>query len=198
MAIYSRYSKVLEANGSSMSIRAALQLINQELGSYFEGQEGELDPESRFCLALYAQCGFSEMKYGQADVEFRAKGTSDKKLVSAGVLYAQKGVVRLLERAELPEKSKDAGGTILWLLTQRLTKALETGGKAACVSIVAAAPGGAPDRAKALAYRLFIMAEKKGWAQEALAYNSLVIAWPEIQAQVGDIEKQKPVQATLF
>lgn len=124
----------------------------------------------------------------------RAKDTSVAKLASAGVLHAQKGLVRLLERADLPDKSKGSG--MLWLFTQRLTRALETGGVAACADMVAAAS--ASDRAKALAYRLFTLAEQKGWAREALAYNNLVIAWPEIQAKAAELKEQTPVQTKLF
>jgi len=194
MAVYSRYDQVLEAHGGVMSVRTALGLINEEVDNYFTEQEGELDPETRFCLALYAQNAFNDVKFGEADVLARAKNTSVDKLASAGVLHAQKGVVRLLERADLPDKPKGPG--ILWLFTQRLTRALETGGEAACAALVAAAS--ASDRAKALAYRLFILAEQKGWAREALAYNNLVIAWPEIQAKAAKLKEQTPVQTTLF
>ena len=200
MAVYSRYAKVLEADSSIMKVRSALQLINQELGSYFEGQEGELEPESRFCLELYSQCAFNAIKFGEADVLARAKNTSVDKLAAADVLYSGKGVVRLVERADLPDKPKGENGKILWLLTQRLTRTMETGGGgvAACADIVAATSGGAPDRPKALAYRLFTLAEKKSWTQEALAYNSLVIAWPEIQAKVAEMKTVQVVQEKLF
>jgi len=197
MAVYSRFAKVLEADGKPMSIRSALAIINQELDLFLTGQDGELDAESRFCLDLYSQFAFNEMKYGEADVLARAKSTAVDKLAAQGVLLAQKGIVRLLERAELPDSAK-AGEKILWMLTQQLTRALETGGIAACAEIVASPWGGGADRAKALAYRLFTIAEQKGWAQEALAYNSLVIAWPEIQEQVVRMKEVKPVQATLF
>lgn len=106
-----------------------------------------------------------------------------------GVLYAQKGVVHLLERAELPDKTLDSEKT-LWLLTQQLTRAMETGGVEACAEIVAGMFSSGADRAKALAYRLFTIAEQKGWAQEAYAYNSLVIAWPDIQARVAGYTKR--------
>ena len=44
---------------------------------------------------------------------------------------------------------------------------------------------------KALAYRLFTIAERKGWAQEAYAYNSLVIAWPEVQAKAAELKSRR-------
>ena len=137
------------------------------------------------------------MKFGEADVLARAKNTSVEKLASHGVLYAQKGIVHLLERSELPTKTHDSEKT-LWLLTQQLTRAMENGGVAACAEIANAIFGSGAERANALAYRLFTIAEQKGWVQEAYAYNSLVIAWPEIQAKVAEMESVQPVQCRLM
>ena len=55
IGVYSRYRSVLEADGKPMSVRAALQIINQELDSFYNEQEGELDRESRFCVELFSQ-----------------------------------------------------------------------------------------------------------------------------------------------
>jgi len=197
MAVYSRYSKVLEADGSTMSVRSALQIINQELDLYFSEQDGELDRDSRFCVELYSQCAFNDMKYGDADVLARAKNTSVEKLAGRGILYAQKGVVHLLKRDEIPEKV-NSSESIIWLLTQQLTRALEKGGINACAEIVASLMGSNAEQAKALAYRLYTIAERKGWAQEAYAYNSLVIAWPEIQSKAAELQSFKPEQLTIF
>lgn len=197
MGVYSRFSKVLEADGSSMSVRSALQIINQELDLYFAEQDGELDADSRFCVDLYSQYAFNDMKFGDADVLARARNTAVERLASLGVLYAQKGVVHLMERADLPAKTHDSEKT-LWLLTQQLTRAMETGGVDACAEIVANLFGSGAERAKALAYRLFTIAEQKGWAQEAYAYNSLVIAWPDIQAKVTEMKSVQMVQGTLL
>jgi putative DNA methylase len=101
MGVYSRFSKVLEADGTPMSVRSALQIINQELDLYFTEQDGELDRDSRFCVDLYTQYAWGEMKFGEADVLARAKNTSIEKLRNVGILYAEKGVVRLLTREEI-------------------------------------------------------------------------------------------------
>ena len=198
MGVYSRFGKVLEADGTAMSVRSALAVINQELDLFFTEQDGDLDAESRFCVDLYSQFAFNDMKFGEADVLARAKNTAVDKLASQGVLRAEKGRVRLLERAELPDKLKSDDGKILWLLTQQLTHAHEIGGNEACAEIVASPFGSSADRAKALAYRLFTIAEQKGWAAEALAYNSLVIAWPEIQAKVVEMKNVKMVHGRLL
>ena len=199
MGVYSRFSRVLEADGTPMSVRSALQIINQELDLYFTEQDGELDRDSRFCVDLYTQYAFNDMKFGEADVLARAKNTSVEKLAASGVLYAQKGVVRLLGRDEIPEKIT-SGDRIIWLLTQQLTRAMEKDGVVGAAEIVADIFTSEPEHAKALAYRMFQIAERKGWAGEAYAYNSLVIAWPEIQSKAADITAQRnnAKQMTLF
>ena len=184
MSIYSRYSQVLEADGSPMSVRSALQIINQELDLFFTEQDGELDSESRFCIDLYTQYAFNDIKFGEADVLARAKNTSVDKLVGRGALYAEKGVVRLLTREEIPEKPDKE---IIWLFTQQLTHAMEMEGVTGVAKIVANVLSSEPERAKALAYRLFTIAERKGWASEALAYNSFVIASPEVQSTAAQL-----------
>lgn len=185
MAVYSRYSKVLEADGQPMSVRSALQIINQELDLYFSDQDGELDSDSRFCVDLYTQYAFNEMRFGEADVLARAKNTSVEGLAANGVLYAQKGVVRLLTREEIPSKIDKK---TIWLLTQQLTHALEKDGIAGAARIVADLYTSEPERARALAYRLYTIAERKGWASEAYAYNSLVTTWRDIQAQAAELQ----------
>lgn len=199
MAVYSRFSKVLEADGSPMSVRSALQIINQELDLYFAEQDGELDRDSRFCVDLFSQYAFNEVKFGEADVLARAKNTSVDKLARRGILYAQKGLVRLLTREEIPEKV-DSQEQIIWLLTQQLTRAIETGGIVAAAKIIADMFSSNAENAKALAYRLFTIAERKGWAGEAYAYNSLVIAWPDIQSKAAELKAQinNAKQMTLF
>lgn len=185
MGVYSRYSKVLEADGTPMSVRSALQIINQELDLYFNEQDGELDKESRFCVELYTQCAFNDIKFGEADVLARAKNTSVDKLRSDGVLYSEKGVVHLLTREEIPmDVSKDKG---IWLLTQQLTHAMETDGVDGAAKIVKEFFTSEPERAKALAYRLFTLAERRGWAAEAYAYNSLIVAWPDVQSRAANL-----------
>lgn len=188
MGVYSRYAKVLEADGSAMTVRGALQLINQELDAFLTEQDGELDAASRFCMDLYIQYAFNDMKFGEADVLARAKNTSVEKLADMGLVFAEKGVVHLRERENLPAPHADSEKT-LWLFTQQLTRAMQDGGIVACARIVAPIYGSAPDRAKALAYRLYTLAEQKGWTQEAFAYNSLVVAWPEIQQKVGSLRE---------
>lgn len=197
MGVYSHFSKVLEADGSPMGVRSALQIINQELDAYFTEQDGEMDRDSRFCVELFSQNAFNSMKFGTADTLARAKNTSVEKLAGRGMLYSGKGEVRLLTREEIPQKV-NLKEEITWLLTQQLTYAMETGGIKACAEIIAPMKGANVEFARALAYRLYTICERKGWAQEGYAYNSLVVAWQEIQSKAAEIQKETPLQTTLF
>lgn len=196
MSVYSRYAKVMEADGSAMTVRSALQIINAELDAYLKEQDGDLDEDSRFCLDLYAQCAFNDIKFGVADVLARAKNTSVARLADRGLVFAQKGIVHLQDRQNLPAPNADSEKT-LWLLTQQLVFAMQEGGVSACAKIVARIYGSGPDRAKSLAYRLYTLAEQKGWTQEAYAYNALVVAWQEIQSKALELKNVHMVQGTL-
>lgn len=196
IGVYSRFSQVLEADGSPMTVRAALEIINQELDSYFSDQDGELDRESRFCVDLYTQKAFDTISFGEADVLARAKNVSIEGLATKGLLASVKGQVHLLDRSEVSDRVSFTLPT--WLVTQQLTHALEDGGVTACAKLVAGALGGKADGAKALAYRLFTIADKKKWQEEAFAYNSLVNAWPEIQSKAAQLAAEAPTQGALF
>lgn len=197
IGVYSRYSKVLEADGSIMHVRSALTIINQELDSFFSEQDGSLDSETRFCIDLYMQHAFNSMKFGEADVLARAKNTSAERMAVRGVLSSEKGSVHLLTREELPTHINDRE-PILWLLTQQLTHAMATGGIEQCAKALLEMGEDSGEQAKSLAYRLYTIAERKGWAQEAFAYNSLVVAWPEIQTKAMDLKAMQPTQGKLF
>lgn len=197
MGVYSRYARVLEADGTPMTVRSALQIINQELDVYFNEQDGELDANSRFCVDLYTQNAFNNIRFGDADTLARAKNTLVAALAAKSVLSAEKGIVRLLTREELPQKT-DPREEMIWLLCQQLTHAMETGGVEACAQIVAPMLGSNAERAKDLAYRLYTLAERKGWAQEGYAYNALVVAWREIQSRAAELQQATPEQTSFF
>ena len=196
IGVFSRFKSVLEADGKPMSVRSALQIINQELDAFYNEQEGELDRESRFCVDLFNQYAFNTLKFGDADILSRAKNTSVQALADRGVLYAAKGQVRLLTREELPEQVK-SGEECIWLLTQQLARAMEKDGIKGCASIVMNMFGSNAENATALAYRLYTICERKNWPQEGFAYNNLVVAWPEIQTMAADMQASKPVQMSL-
>jgi putative DNA methylase len=187
MAVFTRYAKVLEADGTPMSVRTALQIINQELDAYLAAQEGEMDGDTRFCLAWFEQNGMNEGAFGEADVLARAKNTSVQGLVDAGVLNARAGKVRLLKRTEYDkdwDPAQDRRLTV-WECTQYLILQLDTKGEEGAALLCRRLGGGRSEDARALAYRLYSICERKGWAEEALAYNSLVVSWPAIQERAA-------------
>ena len=196
IGVFSRYKSVLESDGKPMSVRAALQIINQELDAFYNEQEGELDRESRFCVELFSQYAFNNIKFGDADILARAKNTSVQALAEHGVMATSKGQVRLLTREEIPEKV-DAHEECIWLLTQQLAHAMEKGGVKTCAEIVMDIFGSNGEDAKALAYRLYTICERKNWAQEGYAYNNLVVAWPDIQNMAAQLQAAKPEQMKM-
>ena len=198
MAVYSRYAQVLEADGTPMTVRTALQIINQELDQYFSEQDGALDRDTIFCVALYTQYAFREVKFGDVDVLARAKNTSTDRLREKGILYAERGTVRLLPRAEMAvQRTFDV--SVTWQVVQRLAHALDVDGVEGAAQIVVGLSAENAEKARALAYRLFQTAERRGWAQEAYAYNTLVTNWRAIQEAVTRIKKEQGAnQGGLF
>lgn len=156
-----------------------------------------MDTSSRFCVDLYTQCAYNDIKYGEAEVLANAKGTSIPMMASHGVLYAKAGVVHLVDRDNLSEKI-DSNESNIWMLTQQLTRAMATGGVESCAYIVFNMFGSNAENAKDLAYRLYTIAERKGWANEAYAYNALVVAWPDIQTKAAELKAIQPEQMSLF
>ncbi|HZY70855.1 MAG TPA: DUF1156 domain-containing protein [Thermoplasmata archaeon] len=181
MAIFSKYARIVEADGRAMTVRTALQVINQILGEILAQQEGEFDPETRWCLQWFKQHGISDGDFGEAEVLSKAMNTSIPGLVESGVLSAQRGKVRLLNRRQFGEDWDPAASRrfTTWEATQHLIRTLESGGDQAA-AVLLARLGAAGDLARELAYILHRICESKGWTQEALPYNSLVVGWPEI------------------
>jgi putative DNA methylase len=196
IGVFSRYQSVLEADGNPMTVRSALMVINQELDQFYNEQEGELDSMSRFCVDLFTQRAYNEMSYGEAEVLAKAKGIGTGGMAAKGILYAAKGKVRLLTRDELPDKVDAAEGCI-WLLTQQLARAMEKGGIKACAEILQDMYGANVENAKALAYRLYTICERRNWAQEGYAYNNLVVAWTDIQSMAADLKAAAPQQLAM-
>ncbi|MCL4271897.1 MAG: hypothetical protein KJZ72_20225 [Anaerolineales bacterium] len=196
MAVFSRYSSVLEADGKSMPVRTALGLINQALDEYLSEQEGEYDGDTRWALSWYEQFGHNEAAFGVAETLSKAKNTSVNGLVEAGILEARGGKVRLLGRDELDHEwdpTQDKRPTA-WEAVQHLIYALENEGEESAAGLLAKL-GSIAEPARDLAYRLYTVCERKGWAQDALGYNMLVVAWPRLKELAA---KQKPMQENLL
>lgn len=199
MAVFSRYARVLEPDGKDMRVRTALGLINQVLDEALAEQESEFDPETRWAITWFEQQGMKEGPYGVAEVLAKAKDATVDGLVRAGVLESKAGKVRLLRRPELSKDWDPAADKYMpvWEVTQRLVKALYDDGSESATADLVARVGGFAELARDLAYRLYLVCERKGWADDALAYNALVVAWPSITRLAGSRSAAALAQTTL-
>jgi putative DNA methylase len=191
MAVFSRYPAVLEADGTPMSVRTALQLINRFLA------EDDFDHDTQFCLHWFEQHGWGEGKFGEADTLARAKGTSVDGVKHAGVLFASGGIVRLFKWSDYAaDWDPETDGRLpVWELLHQIIRVFKTEGEAGAGKVLAAAQAKA-EATRQLAYRLHTLCERAGWAEDARAYNELVTSWSAIEAAVTAAPVEK--QASLF
>ena len=191
MAVFSKYGAVLEADGSRMSIKSALQLINRFLA------EDDFDADTQFCLHWFEQYGWETGKFGAADTLARAKGTSVDGVKHAGVLYSASGNVRLLKWAEYPNDWDPQSDQRLpiWEVLHQLIRVFNTDGESGAAAVFAAVQSKA-EAARQLAYRLYTLCERKSWAEDARAYNEVVTSWAGIESAAAKVPT--PTQRTLF
>lgn len=182
MAIFSQYAAVLEADGSPMRVKTALQLINRFLA------EDDFDHDTQFCLHWFEEQGWATGKFGDADVLARAKGTSVSGLQASGVVASGKGELRLLKWPELPSdwSPEDNPRLPVWEALHQLIRAFNQEGESVAGALLARMPSKA-EATRSLAYRLYTLCERKGWAEEARAYNELVTAWTSIEQAAGEL-----------
>jgi putative DNA methylase len=205
MSVFSRYSKVLEADGNPMRVRTALQIINSYIDEFLNEQEGEFDPDTRWALTWFEQYQFEPGQYGDAETLSKAKNTSIKGLEDAGILIAKNGKVRLLKREEMlpsPQPSPNGRGRIKpgsndWEAAQHLIQTLDKQGETGA-AILLSQLGNKGEICRDLAYRLYVICDRQGWTQEAISYNSLITSWSEI-TRLAAMEQQseKMVQGEL-
>ena len=196
MAVFTRYARVLDASGVSVTVREALSLINQTLDEVLAEQEGDFDAETRWALAWFEQSGFDEGEYGVAETLSTAKNTSVAGMVQAGILDAAAGRVRLLRPSELPDEwdpEKDQRLTA-WESVHHLVRVLDQGEETAAELM--AELGYKAEAARELAYRLYRICDQKNRAHDALGYNALVQSWPELARLTQQVTRAQ--QGTMF
>jgi putative DNA methylase len=181
MAVFSRYARVVEGDGTDMTVRTALGLINQVLDEVLAEQEGEFDPQTRWAIKWFEQSGFDDGPYGTAEVLATATGTAVASMQESGILKARAGKVHLLDRGELKDGWDPAADsrTPVWEVTMHLVKRHQEHGEEAASDLLRQV-GGLGDAARDLAYRLYSICDKKNWASNGLMFNALVTSWPEI------------------
>jgi putative DNA methylase len=191
MAVFSQYAGVLEADGTPMTVRTALQLINRFLA------EDDFDADTQFCLHWFEQYGWESGKFGEADTLARAKGTSVDGVRQSGVLHAAGGNVRLLKWAEYPSDWDPQADQRLpiWEVLHQLIRVFNTDGETGAAAVFAAVQSKA-EAARQLAYRLYTLCERKNWAEDARAYNEVVTSWSGIESAAA--KEPSATQRTLF
>jgi putative DNA methylase len=191
MAIFSRYDAVLEADGTPMTVKTALQLINRFLA------EDDFDADTQFCLHWFEQHGWDTGKFGEADTLARAKGTSVDGVKQSGVVEAGGGNVRLLRWKDYPTDwdARSDSRLPVWEALHQLIRAYQTEGDAGASKVLAAVASKA-ETSRQLAYRLYTLCERKGWAEDARAYNEVVTGWSSIETSAAKIPG--PSQGILF
>lgn len=198
MAVYTRYEKVLDAEGNPLSVRDALALINETLDEVLAEQEGDFDADTRWALAWFEEFGFGDGEFGRAETLSKAKNTSVDGIVAAGIAESGRGKVRLLKPEELPgdwTPQADKRLTV-WDMVHHLIRTLEKDGEAATAQILAKI-GAKAETARELCYRLYTLCERKKRASEALSYNALVQSWPEILRLAREVAPEA-TQTELF
>lgn len=198
MAVYTRYARVLDAEGKVLMVREALALINQILDEVLAEQEGDFDADTRWALSWFEQYGFTEGGYGIAETLSKAKNTSVQGMVEAGIALSRGGMVRLLKPDELPQDWDPASDSRLtvWEMVHHLLRTLAHSELSSAELL--AKLGSQADAARELAYRLYNICERKKRAPEALAYNGLVQSWPEIARLAQELKDTALQQGTLF
>ena len=184
MAVFTSYSRVLEGGDRQMSVGSALQIINQVLDELQSEQESEFDTDTRWAVTWFTQNGMNPADFGDAQNIATARGTAVNALEKSGIIEARAGRVRLLNRAEYADDwdpSTDKRLTV-WEVCQHLIRRIEGDGGLMAAAALLRQVGGLGDAARDLAYRLYEIANRNGWSEEARAYNNLAAEWPDLVA----------------
>ncbi len=202
MAVFTRYRQVLEADGSGMTVRTALALINHALDEILSAQEGDFGADTRFCIRWFSQFSWNETDFGNADELSRSTNTSVESLVRGGIFWARAGRARLLAPEDLTQEWDPIADerVSVWEAVLRLAKSLEErGGEDAARLMAGVGQRVDLDAAKELAYLLFSICEKRGWTDSALLFNGLGTSWSDLSAmsRAGGARTPPPAQVAL-
>jgi putative DNA methylase len=184
MAVFTSYSRVVEAGDQSMSVGTALQIINQVLDELQSEQEGDLDPYTRWAVTWFDQFGMNAGDFGDAQNIATARGTAMNAIDRSGIVESRAGRVRLLDRSEYPDDwdpTTDKTLTV-WEICQHIIRRLDGDGGVHAAAELLRQSGGLAESARDLSYRLYEIANRRGWAEEARGYNNMAAEWPGLVA----------------
>ena len=197
MAIYSRAGRALESDGTPMSVRTALALINDVLDEHLAERDGQMGAESRFAVDWFAQHGFEAGEYGAADVLARAKNTSVETVRRAGLVDAESGRVRLRHWSDYDPGAWAGKRLTVWEGAHHLIERLDNRGERAAARLLLKLPDYVAGEARQLTYRLYHICERRGWAEHGRYYNALIVSWPQMNELAAGI-KHDPAQMDLL
>jgi putative DNA methylase len=187
MSIFSRYREVLENDGSAMAVRSALSLINRELAQILLGEISDADPGTHFAITWFDGHFYDAGKFGEAEVLLKAKNANLDSLREAGVIDAQRGVVRLIAPRNIAvDGDPIAGGAIrsmpMWAQMMYLMRFLvgDDGSEETTADALRAMGPMASESLKGIAYLCYLVCERAKRSSEAQDFNALVAAWPEL------------------
>jgi len=196
MAVFTSYSRVLDGADTNMSVGSALQLINQVLDELQSEQDSDLDADTRWAVSWFDQFGMNPGPFGDAQNLATARSIAMNAIERSGIIESRSGNVRLLDRSEYPDDwdpESDKRITV-WEVCQHLIRRLNGDGGAVAAASLLRQVGGLGDAARDLSYRLYEMANRNGWADEARAYNNLAAEWPDLVA----LAAQAPQDSTTL
>jgi len=198
MAIFSRHKVVAEADGSAMTVRGALQLINEVLDEYLSSGEGDFDANTRFAITWYELYGWEPGSFGDAENLSKARNVSVKGVEEAGICKSVAGKVRILRRSEMRPLNYDPAADerpTVWEFTQHMIRNMEDDGEEGAAHLLKKL-GSAADATRELAYRLYNTCERKKWAEDARSYNALILSWPELERLAAKMSDEPPPAAS--
>lgn len=190
ISVFSRYAKVREADGSDMSVRDALQLINATLDEVLGEQESDLDSDTRFAVRWYRQYGWAADSSGIADQLARSSDTSLAELQRGGIFEAKGGKARLLSPTQLNKAWDPVADehVSVWEATVRLAAVLAKDGVDKVAELLPAVGEKVSlDAVKELGFLLFHEAEKNKDTDDAILFNGLVSSWGDLNEQARQI-----------
>ncbi len=198
MAVFSKYRKILESDGSPMKVRTALQLINAQIDYIQDSSEIDMDQNTRFCVQWLESNGFEEKQYGEAESLALAKDISVNGLVDSGIFYASSGKAKLKHWSEMLADwdPRTDNRLTLWECTHHMIRELVDGdGQLGAAKLAKFMGPQKAEEAKELAYQLYHISDKRNWSMHAGDYNTLVSNWADIKSQIANVGDE---QETLF
>ncbi|MGO3221173.1 DUF1156 domain-containing protein [Microbacterium gubbeenense] len=186
IAVFSRYSRVRDADGFDMSVKDALVLVNSALDEVIGDQESDFDSDTRFAIKWYRQYGWEQENSGIADQLARSSDTSIGALERGGIFEAKGGKARLLAPSAL-EGAWDVVSddrVSVWEATVRLAAVMAKYGADKVAELMPTIQTRVNlDAVKELGFLLFHEAEKKKDSKDAGLFNGLVGAWGDLNEQ---------------